>query len=534
VVCLALHDLVGPTRDLDTRHLTRDAATLLGYVFVVAVVNQLGAQRRRLAEVAERQRDELASEIQLAAEVQQDILPRSIPRVGGYEFAARMYPARTVAGDYYGFIELPTGEIAVPWNERSAAFMAYATTKHPYSSAWNWMDVGHWKEGKYVVPERGDGPYGPTSHWITATAKISYLYWRRYEYTQDLEWLKNRAYPMLRGAVEFYRCHPNVSKGADGKYHIRGVNDGEPVRGAHHTTEDLAAMRAVTAALIRAAETLQIDSQTLPVWREFFENIAPLPTSDNREAIGVENYHGPRAMVTGLKPVVRPGPPGLLQDINSLPTWFFDLCTVETRDRTTLDIAETTLDQIIQATPDEGVRFGGLSKLALAAASLDRTDAVTEFIPKQMKAPQMQRSNAYKGAASLANRMSLLESAQALGAEHLGRASEALHMALLQSNPPAPAEEPILHCFPAWPKEWDANFTLYARGGFMVTASMQGGSVRLLESYSNAGSTCRLRNPYSRSIDLYRNGKRAESLSGSLLEFKTAKGESIAVCPQEG
>jgi hypothetical protein len=81
-VCLALHDLVGPTRDLDTRHLTRDAATLLGYVFVVAVVNQLGAQRRRLADVAERQCDELASEIQLAGEVQQDILPRSIPRVG--------------------------------------------------------------------------------------------------------------------------------------------------------------------------------------------------------------------------------------------------------------------------------------------------------------------------------------------------------------------------------------------------------------------------------------------------------------------
>jgi hypothetical protein len=97
VVCLALHDLVGPTGDLDTRHLTRDTATLLGYVFVVAVVNQLGAQRRRLAEVAERQRDELASELQLAAEVQQDVLPRSIPRVAGYEFAARMYPARVVA-----------------------------------------------------------------------------------------------------------------------------------------------------------------------------------------------------------------------------------------------------------------------------------------------------------------------------------------------------------------------------------------------------------------------------------------------------
>jgi sigma-B regulation protein RsbU (phosphoserine phosphatase) len=79
----------------------------------VVVVNQLGTQRRRLAELAERRRDELANEIQLAAEVQQSILPRSIPKVPGFDFAARMYPAKTVAGDYYGFIDLPAGEIAV-------------------------------------------------------------------------------------------------------------------------------------------------------------------------------------------------------------------------------------------------------------------------------------------------------------------------------------------------------------------------------------------------------------------------------------
>ena len=112
IVCLVLHDLVDPMRNFGTQHLTRDATTLLGYVFGVAVVSQLGAQRQRLAELAARQRDELANEIQLAGEVQQSILPRSLPSVPGFDFAARMYPAKTVAGDYYGFIELPAGEIA--------------------------------------------------------------------------------------------------------------------------------------------------------------------------------------------------------------------------------------------------------------------------------------------------------------------------------------------------------------------------------------------------------------------------------------
>lgn len=195
-------------------------------------------------------------------------------------------------------------------------------------------------------------------------------------------------------------------------------------------------------------------------------------------------------------------------------------------------LAEATLQQIIRTNPDEAVKFGGLSKLAVAAAGLGRTDAVTEFIPKQMKAPEVQKSPTYKKAAVLMNRMSLLEGTQALGAEHLGRASEALHMALLQSNPPSPAEQPILHCFPGWPKDWDASFALAARDGFTVTASIQSGVVSSLQIHSKAGSTCRLRNPYPGTVRLYRNGRGAETLNGSLLEFKTKIDETIAIIGQ--
>jgi sigma-B regulation protein RsbU (phosphoserine phosphatase) len=108
-----LHNFLGPVGDAGVERIPRGAATLLGYVFVVVVVNRLGAQRRRLAELTLRQRDELAEEIQLAAEVQQNILPRSIPTVAGVEFAARMYPAKIVAGDYYGFLELADGQIGL-------------------------------------------------------------------------------------------------------------------------------------------------------------------------------------------------------------------------------------------------------------------------------------------------------------------------------------------------------------------------------------------------------------------------------------
>jgi sigma-B regulation protein RsbU (phosphoserine phosphatase) len=112
-VCLSLHDLLGPAPIISIQHVTKDVVTLFGFFFVVIIVNQLGMQRKRLAELAKRERDELAREVQLAAEVQQSILPRSIPSVPGFELAARMYPAKIVAGDYYGFITLPQGEIGL-------------------------------------------------------------------------------------------------------------------------------------------------------------------------------------------------------------------------------------------------------------------------------------------------------------------------------------------------------------------------------------------------------------------------------------
>lgn len=113
IVCLLLHHLIGTVPQLDAKHLKHDAATLAGYLFVVIVVNRLGQQRLLLAEAAQQQRDELAVEIQLAAEVQQSILPRSVPAIPRFDVAARMYPAKTVAGDYYGFFELPDGSVAL-------------------------------------------------------------------------------------------------------------------------------------------------------------------------------------------------------------------------------------------------------------------------------------------------------------------------------------------------------------------------------------------------------------------------------------
>jgi hypothetical protein len=132
----------------------------------------------------------------------------------------------------------------------------------------------------------------------------------------------------------------------------------------------------------------------------------------------------------------------------------------------------------------------------------------------------------------MANRLTSAEGPQGLSAQRLGRAAEALQQALLQSNPAASGGDPILHIFPAWPMTWDARYTLSARGGFTVNASIHGGTVEHLRLNSQSGARCRMRNPFSgRSIVLTRNGEEAETLAGALLDFPTSKGEQILLQP---
>ncbi len=415
-----------------------------------------------------------------------------------------------------------------PWEQRSRQFMEYAQTKHPHSSRWNWIQAGEWKLGRYAITERGSGPYGAVTHNFGTTAKVAYLFWRRYEFTLDTDWLRTRAYPMLKASAEFYRNHPNVKLGDEGRMHIHWANSNESIYGARDTDEDLSAMRGVFTAAARASEILGADASLRPVWREFLAKLAPLPTSDNPDALKPADYHGPRVVVRGLKPVVKPGT-GLLPDANSLPMWFFDLCNVETTNPDVLQLAHATFDQYLRNGLNPKMPVSVLSKLPIAAASLGRADAVRILVPNQMRALAPERATAYRNGGVLANRMTLREGPQALDAERLGRASEALQLALLQSNPPAPGEDAVLHVFPAWPKEWNGRFTLLARGAFLVSSSMRGGQVEFVEIESQAGAECRVRNPFAAGVDVYRDGKKGASLTGSLLRFATRKGERLVL-----
>jgi serine phosphatase RsbU (regulator of sigma subunit)/pSer/pThr/pTyr-binding forkhead associated (FHA) protein len=58
-------------------------------------------------------RERFNRDLELAKRVQESFLPSTLPQVPGYEFYTHYQPAQAVGGDYYGFIPLPQGRLAM-------------------------------------------------------------------------------------------------------------------------------------------------------------------------------------------------------------------------------------------------------------------------------------------------------------------------------------------------------------------------------------------------------------------------------------
>ena len=390
-----------------------------------------------------------------------------------------------------------------PWEMRSQGFQNFARNKNFNNSRWNWLYYDYLQRSRaQAVRVRGPGaanpPFAWTTHIMSTTAKISYLYWLRYAYYLDKEWLETTAYPMIKGTVEFYRNFPNLYKGSDGKYHIRYVNNLESDWAAEDTPEELLAMYAMIPIAIRASEILGIDAEFRPLWKEILENLTPIPSAME-------------------------------------PAAYYDFCNIGCENKA---LFESVLDAYNRRYPNgvnEKTSVGILSRNPVAAANLGLADHLKYLIPAQIREEQNidARGCGVTGLGILRNRLMLGEGPGAIECERLGSASHALHLALLQSVPPSPGEDPINYIFPAWPKEWDAQFTLAARDAFLISASMEKGQIEFVEIHSQKGGRCRVQNPWSEAeVTIYSDGKKTKNMSGKLLVLSTENGETITIVPK--
>jgi phosphoserine phosphatase RsbU/P len=84
----------------------------LKFLICVAAQASIALENARMHETILGQQ-KLEEENRAATRVQRGFLPQSFPLLPGYEFFAHYTAARTVGGDYYDFIPLPDGKLAV-------------------------------------------------------------------------------------------------------------------------------------------------------------------------------------------------------------------------------------------------------------------------------------------------------------------------------------------------------------------------------------------------------------------------------------
>jgi hypothetical protein len=374
-----------------------------------------------------------------------------------------------------------------PWSEHSKEFDDYARNKNGLNSRWNY---------RYTPTQKG--PLGWTSHVLSTTAKIAYVYWLHYAYWPDREWLRTTGYPMIRGTAELYRNFPNLYKADDGKYHIRYVNNlEEQPWGSSDTPEELLAMRVMFPVAIRASEILDVDADLRPKWKEISDNLLPVP------------------------PAPQPGE-------------YYDICTPVSDDTALFSSLKASYTGLGSRRGGDGGNLGILSREPVIAANLGLSKLIKTVVPGQMHSnPETNAPAGGRGRGQLRNRMVVGEGPGTIEFEHLGNASHGLQNALLQSVPPSAEKEPINTVFPAWPKGWDAQFTLAARGAFLISASMQNDQIEFVEIFSEKGGPCVLQNPWpDGDATVYRNGKAMEGVSGKLLTLSTTAGERLALVPK--
>ncbi|MGA7874607.1 MAG: SpoIIE family protein phosphatase [Desulfoferrobacter sp.] len=87
-----------------------------------ATIRELREKNRQLAQAyqdlkeAQAQiiaKEKLERELQLAKEIQQSMLPLYLPRISGFDFGARMIPAKAVGGDFFDIINLDEGSLGI-------------------------------------------------------------------------------------------------------------------------------------------------------------------------------------------------------------------------------------------------------------------------------------------------------------------------------------------------------------------------------------------------------------------------------------
>jgi alpha-L-fucosidase 2 len=286
---------------------------------------------------------------------------------------------------------------------------------------------------------------------------------------------------------------------------------------------DLGILREHLRNTLEASEILGEDDEKRPGWRRILENLAPCPVSEGGyltewEGIELDNSH---RHFSHLYPIF----PG--EDIH------------QGSDPEDLQVGRLSLKRTIERGFERYVGFS-FGWLACVAARVGEGDTALELIQDHIRS--FVNVNAFsvigdsrhpvfgKGYFS-PRRGPDWQGVSLLNMESGSGLAAAINELLLCSP------RGTIRVFPALPKEWsDVRFSrLRAQGAFLVTSEVRAGRICYVLLESEAGSECRLANPWPGESVVVRNGQGRQvrfRVRGQQIRFDTKAGEHYVVCPE--
>jgi|GEM_PF-760827 len=129
-------------------------------------------------------------------------------------------------------------------------------------------------------------PYGVTPLNVeTAGEAIKYA-WDYYDYTGDMDWLLEVAYPLLKGVADFYFAY--LQEDENGNYYIFPSYWTEHHEFFNTSINDLALFHMVFRDAVKAAKVLGVDADRVANWQKAREKLLPFNT--NKDGVWVATW----------------------------------------------------------------------------------------------------------------------------------------------------------------------------------------------------------------------------------------------------
>ena len=343
--------------------------------------------------------------------------------------------------------------------------------------------------------------------------------WWHYLYSGDLEFLRSRAFPLMKDAVLFlvdYMTRPEAhgKQWNDNKYHVfptvppelYGLMPGFKFN--NDCIVDLTLIKFLFHSYLKSVELLETqrqEKQTIRDVRDILANYPDYPTAESEE------YGEVFVSVLGES----------TETVYNVPN---NLITVFPGEDHGLHSDEEIMELLSNTKNNSQIR--GANELVfqhMQAARIGMLDL--EVFKREIK------YNLMPNGTCTDNFLHVSDNGTHDRFARMGIWFENFALPAVINECMMQSYNGIIRLFPNWPEHKEGQFrTLRAAGGFLVSSSIKNGSVEAFNVKSENGGILNFYNPWDAEVSVVSNGKRRE-FTGEIIELHMSPGESLDIQP---